>query len=105
MLEVTAYDGERVVAQAAVEVQVLDDSTEFEEPQPDHARLEAIARGSGGKVLGGPEELATLLGGLNTSPGEVVVHKAPRWDNAGWWLLLIGLLTAEWSLRRWWGLA
>jgi len=35
----------------------------------------------------------------------VIVHKTPLWDHAGLWLLLLMLLTTDWMLRRWWGLA
>jgi uncharacterized membrane protein len=103
-LEVTAYDGEAVAAQAALDVQVLDDPEEFQDPQPDPARLEQLARDSGGTVLHTPEDLARLLGGYHTTPGEVVVQKVPLWDHAGLWLLLLALLATEWLLRRWWGL-
>jgi uncharacterized membrane protein len=105
VLEVTAYDGDKVVSQAALDVQVLDDPEEFQDPQPDPARLEQLARDSGGRVLHGPDELARLLDGYAATPGEVVVQKVPLWDQAGLWLLLLGLLAAEWLLRRWWGLA
>jgi uncharacterized membrane protein len=104
VLEVTAYDGEQVAAQAALDVQVLDDPEEFQDPQPDPARLEQIARDSGGTVLHNPEDLARLLGGYHSTPGEVVVQKVPLWDHAGLWLLLLALLATEWVLRRWWGL-
>jgi uncharacterized membrane protein len=103
-LDVTAYDGDQVAAQATLDVQVLDDPEEFQDPQPDAQRLEQIARDSGGQVLHAPEELARLLGGYTSTPGEVVVQKVPLWDNAGLWLLLLALLATEWVLRRWWGL-
>jgi hypothetical protein len=45
------------------------------------------------------------VAGFQTGAGELVVHKSPLWDNAAVWLLLLGLLTAEWALRRLWGLA
>src|SRR5262249_7386277 len=102
--EVTAYDGEQVAAQAALDVQVLDDPVEFQDPQPDPGRLEQIAHDSGGQVLHSPEELARLLGGLVSTPGEVVVQKVPLWGHAGVWLLVLALLGTEWLLRRWWGL-
>jgi uncharacterized membrane protein len=105
MLDVTAYDGNRVAAQTGLEVQVLDDPAEFHDPRPDAQRLEEIARLSGGKVLHTPEELSQLLGSFTIVPGEVVVSRAPLWDHPGLWLLLLGLLGVEWVLRRWWGLA
>jgi uncharacterized membrane protein len=104
-LDVAAYDGTKVAAQTTVDVQVLDDPIEFENPQPDAARLEEIAQASGGRVLHTAEDLAQVLGRLTMVPGEVVVHKAPLWDNPLLWAVLVGLLAVEWSLRRWWGLA
>jgi uncharacterized membrane protein len=104
-LDVAAYDKDQVVAQTTLDVQVLDDPAEFQEPQPDAARLEEIAQASGGKVLHGAEELAQLLGTYSSTPGEVVVQKVPVWDHVALWLLLVALLAGDWGLRRWWGLA
>jgi uncharacterized membrane protein len=104
-LDVSAYDNNQVVTQATLDVQVLDDPAEFNDPQPDPARLEEIARASGGRVLHRAEELTELLDGCRGAPGEVVVQKAPLWDQGGLWLLLLALLTADWVLRRWCGLA
>jgi uncharacterized membrane protein len=104
-LDVLAYAQDRLVAQTTLDVQVLDDPAEFQDPQPDEARLAAIARASGGQVLRGADDLARLRGGYGSTPGEVVVRKAPAWDHAVLWLLLVGLLAADWVLRRSWGLA
>ncbi len=99
-LDVFAYDGDRAAAQATLDVQVLDDPEEFQDPRPDAARLEALAAASGGKVLHGADDLARLLSGFAAAPGEVVVQKVPEWDSAALWLLLLGLLAAEWVVRR-----
>jgi uncharacterized membrane protein len=104
-IDVVAYEKDRVVARTALDVQVLDDPAELQDPQPDPARLEEIARASGGKVLRSPEDLVQILGSYDTTPGEVLVRKAPLWDHAAVWLLLLALLTADWILRRSWGLA
>ena len=105
MLEVAALDQGRPVAETNLEVQVLDDSTEFADPQPDSQRLEELARETGGKVLHRVEDLAQLLSPQKSTPGEVVVQKVPAWDRSLLWLVLLGLLTADWALRRWAGLA
>jgi uncharacterized membrane protein len=104
-LEVSAHDGDKLAAQAALDVQVLDDPVEYQDPRPDPARLEQLARDSGGTVVHTAEQLAGILNACKTAPGEVVVHKTPLWDHAALWLLLLTLLTADWMLRRWWGLA
>jgi uncharacterized membrane protein len=104
-LDVTAYDGEKVAAQARLDVQVIDDPVEYQDPRPDPARLEQLARDSGGTVLHTSEQLAGILNACKIAPGETVVRKTPIWDHAGLWLLLLSLLSADWMLRRWWGLA
>jgi uncharacterized membrane protein len=103
-LDVVAHDGEKIIAQATLDVQVRDDPLELQNPQPDPARLEALARDSGGRVLHNAAELNRLLSTFTSAPGEVVVRKAPVWDHPALWLLLLGMLTTDWLLRRWWGL-
>jgi uncharacterized membrane protein len=104
-LDVTAHDGDKVAAQATLDVQVLDDPVEYQDPRPDPARLEQLAHDSAGTVIKNAEQLAGILNACKAAPGEVVVHKTPLWDHAGLWLVLLTLLTADWMLRRWWGLA
>jgi uncharacterized membrane protein len=104
-LDVTAYEKERVVAQEKLDVQVLDDPVEFQDPQPDVPRMEALAQTSGGKVLHNAEELTQVLQSFPRTPGEVVVSRTPVWDHPALWLLLVALLAVEWSVRRLWGLA
>jgi uncharacterized membrane protein len=104
-LDLTAYDKDQIATQTTMDVQVLDDPVEFYDPRPDPAKLEELARASGGEVLHSPEELAQLLRRLKTGPGEVIVNRFPIWDHFGIWFVLLALLTAEWILRRWWGLA
>lgn len=105
VLEVIAYDSDQQVAQALLDLQVLDDPIEFQDPRPDGARLEQLAQVSGGKVLHTAEELAQVVRSYQTNPGEVVVRRSPVWDTPALWLLLVALLTLEWLLRRAWGLA
>jgi hypothetical protein len=104
-LDVSAYDGDTLASHATLDVQVLDDPIEYQDPRPDPARLEQLARDSGGTILHSAEQLAGILNTYQTAPGEVVVYKTPLWDHAAVWFLLLALLTADWVLRRWWGLA
>lgn len=66
-----------------------------------------IARISGGKSLSlretGAADFATLFG--SAPPPPVSYRRTPVWDQS--WLLgcIIGLLSLEWALRRWRGLA
>jgi hypothetical protein len=68
-LDVLAWDGDRVVAQTRLDVQVLDDPEEVQDPQPDPARLEGLAAASGGQVLHSAEDLARVLGSCAGAPG------------------------------------
>jgi uncharacterized membrane protein len=104
-LDVSAYDGDKIATQASLDVQVLDDPVEYQDPRPDPARLEQLAHDSGGSVVKSAEQLAGILNACQAAPGEVIVHKTPLWDHAGLWLVLLSLLTADWMLRRWWGLS
>ena len=88
------------VTRTAVEVQVLDDSIELLDPRPAPENLRLLAELSGGRILEQPSSLADLLRDLQTSEGDVLVHQTPLWDRSYLWLLLVGLLVVEWSLRR-----
>jgi hypothetical protein len=105
MLEVAALDGDNEAAKSSALVQVIDDPAEFRDPRPDHAGLSEIARSSGGHVIKSPEELASLLAHDRDAAVQVVVRHSPVWDTPLLWLLLIGLLSAEWFVRRRKGLA
>jgi hypothetical protein len=105
VLRVVSYDGERIVAESHLGVQVIDDFPEYRDVRPDRASLELIARESGGRVLTGPEEMAELLKSYRAAPSEVIVSRSPLWDTPLVLLALVGLLTTEWVVRRTKGLA
>ena len=105
MLDVAALDGDQVVAQSSVSLQVIDDPVEFRDPRPDPARLEKLAEATAGSVIRTPEELATVLAGHPDATVTDVVTRSPLWDRPLLWLLLLGLLSSEWILRRLKGLA
>ncbi len=104
-LEVAALDGERSVAQASIDLQLLDDPAEFLDPRPDPERLAQLARLTGGRVLRSPEELADLLTRQARAADRMLISRKPVWDQAWVWGLLLGLLASEWILRRRRGLA
>lgn len=105
VLEVIAYDQNRIVGREELDLQILDDSAEFHDLQPDPKRLEEIAELSGGQVLHDARELSGLLESLKAAPGEPVISRQPAWDRAHFWFLLILLLAVEWVFRRYRGLA
>jgi hypothetical protein len=104
-LDVIARDGERDVAQAGIDVQLLDDPKEFRDPRPDPERLALLARSTGGRVLKAPQELADLLNRQARSADRMLITRRPVWDQPWVWALLLGLLAGEWILRRRRGLA
>ena len=104
-LEVVAYDGNYVAGQGEVDLQILDDSAEFRDLRPDRKRLEELAQISGGRVLNNSQDLSRLLASIKPAPGEAVVSNRPAWDQPALWFLLLLLLTVEWMVRRYHGLA
>jgi uncharacterized membrane protein len=104
-IELTAYENNTQVDSTAIDVQILDDPSEQQNPLPDHDLLKQIATASGGTVLTGPTDLAATLDKLPVRIGSPEIKMMPAWSR--WWLLtlLIGLLTVEWVWRRRIGLA
>jgi hypothetical protein len=104
-LEVIALDGEATAAQTTIELQLLDDPTEFVDPRPDSGRLAQLATSTGGQVLKTAEELATLVTHQTRAADRLIVSRRPLWDHPLVWALLLVLLAAEWIIRRRRGLA
>ena len=115
-MELTAYEGEESsnektgaaqsfehgtqVDSMSMEIHILSDPFEQQNPLPNHDLLLRIANLSGGKVLGTPLELAELLQTRPTIELESIQSQEPAWSR--WWLwCLIGiLLSSEWIVRR-----
>jgi uncharacterized membrane protein len=105
VLEVAAFDGEEVVARSNVELQVIDDPSEFRDPRPNPTLLTRIAQETRGNVIESAEELSSLLGRHQDASIQTILTRSPLWDTPLLWLLLLGLLSAEWIVRRMRGLA
>ena len=113
-LELTAYEtsegagaGGRgtQVDSTSLDLQVLSDPFEQQNPLPNHEFLARLAAISGGKVLRSPAEITRILEALPVTIGPPVVRKEPLWNRWSWWSLLVVLLSAEWFYRRKIGLA
>jgi uncharacterized membrane protein len=104
-IELTAYEDNTQVDSTSLEVQVLDDPSEQQNPLPDHDLLRRIAGESGGTVLKGATDLSAMIATLPRLAGAPEVKSTPAWSV--WWLLalLIALLTVEWVWRRRLGMA
>jgi uncharacterized membrane protein len=99
-LIVQAWDGNQEVARETVELQLLNRSKEWLRPQTRPEILQEVAEAGGGKLLDNSQELSQLLRSFDSSPGEVLVHQLPLWDNSLIWATLVGALVVEWTLRR-----
>ena len=75
---------------------------EFADPRPDDALLRRMASGSGGAYLAASD--ARELGGLLRAAAAPPPVTRELWHGIWTFLLLVGLLAAEWSLRRAWGM-
>jgi uncharacterized membrane protein len=111
-VETTAFEGARIVGNARAEFLVFDRDVEFSTPAADPDLMASLAgwtRQEGGRTVA-PEELPQLLGEVAKKPPEYEVRQT-RWKLAGTsgnaWLMLMmlaGAFTAEWYLRKRWGL-
>jgi hypothetical protein len=87
------------LSQRTLEVQVP--MLEFVNPALDRPRLEGVAQASGGRCVG-LHELPALLAGLSGESRRVPVRTERKdlWDRAWVLLTVVGLLGAEWALRK-----
>jgi hypothetical protein len=104
-LELTAYEDLTQVDSSSLDIQILHDPFEQQNPFPNHELLVQLAAASGGKVLRSAEELAAILKDVPVNIGQPVIRRSPLWSNFWVLALLLGLLTVEWCWRRLLGLA
>ena len=112
-IEVSAEVDGQSIGIAQGEFLVFDRDMELNNPAADHdqlARLAAMTQEAGGRLIA-PEQLAGLFQQLRDQPPELDIEIQTKWQLAdtprdAWilLLLLVGLLTAEWMLRKKWGL-
>ena len=104
-LELTAYEDLTQVDSTSLDIQILHDPFEQQNPFPNHELLAKVAAASGGKVLKTADDLAAVLRDVPGDVGAPIIKRSPMWSN--WWLwgLVLGLLTVEWCWRRRLGLA
>lgn len=96
---VATHEGKEI-ARAHVQVQILPDLHELLQPQVQPQNLQALAAATDGQVLQNADELLQVLNRLPAKQGDALISRQPRWDSPLLWLLIIGLLAIEWSLRR-----
>jgi uncharacterized membrane protein len=104
-LELTAYEGQTQIDSGSLDVQILSDPHEQQNPLPNREFLAALARATGGREIADANALADILTELPIPEGQSMVRHTPLWSR-GWALGgLLALLAAEWFWRRWLGLA
>lgn len=104
-IELTAMEDQTQVDSTSLEIHVLHDPFEYQNPFPDHGLLKEVARLSGGQVLENSDDLAAMITNIEVKHGPPVVRKSPLWSNWWMWSVIVGLLTVEWLWRRSLGLA
>jgi hypothetical protein len=88
-----------------LEIQIIDDPSEQQNPLPDHDLLRRIADQTVGRVLNGATDLSAMIKRLPRVTGPPEVKKTPAWSVWSLLVLLLALLTLEWIWRRSIGLA
>lgn len=101
---VTARSGATRAESAAAALLVGGADEEMTDPRVNAAFLERIAAASGGSVHS-MDSAAQLVKALEAgAPAALLAVQKDLWHNAWSLLFIIGLLVAEWVLRRRWGL-
>jgi hypothetical protein len=97
-------DGQRTIGSASRFVLVGGVDPEFVDPRLNEAALRRLAAGTGGEYVAAAD--ASRIGTLLRRARAAAPRREVRdlWDNAWALLFIVGLLSAEWALRRQWGL-
>lgn len=104
-VELTAMEEFTQVDSTSLDIQILHDPFEQQNPFPNHDLLASIAKHSGGQVINDSQQLAEVLRSVPMKVGSPIMKKTPLWSTWWLWTWLLGLLTAEWIWRRFVGLA
>ncbi|MCX6618884.1 MAG: glutamine amidotransferase, partial [Acidobacteria bacterium] len=105
-IEVTATHGGEALGSARARLLVYQQDLELDNAAADSAALESLAAMTGGQSLA-PEQLPELIQRLAKRTQDLDVQqetKTTPWDKWPFFLALVGLLGAEWYLRKRWGL-
>jgi uncharacterized membrane protein len=104
-VELTAMEEFTQVDSTSLDIQILHDPFEQQNPFPNHELLASIAKHSGGQVINDSTQLAEVLRDVPMKVGSPIVTKTPLWSTWWLWTWLLGLLSVEWIWRRVVGLA
>ncbi|TXT39021.1 MAG: putative membrane protein [Planctomycetota bacterium] len=104
-VELTAMEEFTQVDSTSLDIQILHDPFEQQNPFPNHELLASIAKHSGGQVINDSTQLAEVLRDVPMKVGTPIVKKTPLWSTWLLWTWMLGLLSVEWIWRRVVGLA
>ena len=76
-IELTAYENNTQVDSSSLEIQIIDDPSEQQNPLPDHDLLRRIADQTVGRVLNGATDLSAMIKRLPRVTGPPEVKKTP----------------------------
>ncbi|HET6882033.1 MAG TPA: glutamine amidotransferase [Pirellulales bacterium] len=99
-IDVIATHEGKEIGRASAKVQIVPDLHELTRPQSRPETLAQLARLTGGKVLNSPAELTEVLTQLPETKGDSLISRQPLWDKPWLLLVILGLLSLEWTLRR-----
>jgi hypothetical protein len=105
-IRVTATQDSQSLGEARGRFLVFEENLELDNAAADATVLDSLAAMTGGKSLA-PEELPGLIAQMQRQTESLEVKteaKQSLWDTWPFFFLLIGLLGAEWYLRKRWGL-
>ena len=91
-VELTAMEEFTQVDSTSLDIQILHDPFEQQNPFPNHDLLESIAKHSGGRVITDATQLAEVLRDVPMKVGSPIVKKTPLWSTWWLWTWLLGLL-------------
>ena len=106
IVSVVAMKGGQKIGAAQARFLVYEQDLELENPAADPTLLASLASLTGGKALA-PEQLSHFLEELRKHPLATEIEtetKVTPWDTWPFMLILVGLMTGEWALRKKWGL-
>lgn len=105
-IEIEASRGEETLGSARARFLVFEEDLELDNASADVGGMAALASMTEGRSLA-PEQLPELLDQLadqTEALEEYTETKQTYWDRWGFFLVLVGLLSAEWYLRKRWAL-
>jgi hypothetical protein len=103
-VSVTARRGESEIGSASSALLVGGADLEMAQPRLNTALLERIATQTGGHVIETGQVGRTIAALQAAAPAAIMSARRDIWHSAWSLLLIIGLLSTEWLLRRTWGL-